>query len=50
MLRGEVGDEEIDFLKQEFGIGVKDYSVYWFRKAHERLQPEDAPGSSRRIR
>ncbi len=38
MLRGEVGDEEIDFLKEEFGIGVKDYSVYWFRKAHERLQ------------
>ena len=36
-LRGQVGDEEIDFLKGEFGIGVKDYSVYWFRKAHERL-------------
>ncbi|HET7485015.1 MAG TPA: DNA methyltransferase [Solirubrobacterales bacterium] len=36
-LRGQVGDEEIEFLKQEFGIGVKDYSVYWFRKAHDRL-------------
>lgn len=38
MLRGEVGDAEIDFLKQEFKIGVKDYSVYWFRKTHERLK------------
>jgi MmeI, DNA-methyltransferase domain/MmeI, N-terminal domain/MmeI, target recognition domain/MmeI, helicase spacer domain len=36
-LRAEVGDEEVEFLKQEFGVGVKDYSVYWFRKAHERL-------------
>ncbi len=38
MLRGEVGDAEINFLKQEFKIGVKDYSVYWFRKAHKRLK------------
>lgn len=37
MLRGEVGDDEIEFLKKEFGIGVKDYAVYWFRKAHELL-------------
>ncbi len=43
-LRGQVGDEEIDFLKREFGIGVKDYSVYWFRKAHERLCPGDRAG------
>jgi hypothetical protein len=43
-LRTEVGDEEIDFLKQEFGIGVKDYSVYWFRKAHERLKPGGRAG------
>jgi hypothetical protein len=44
MLRGELGDEEIDFLKREFGIGVKDYSVYWFRKAHERLSPRGRAG------
>lgn len=43
-LRAEVGDEEIDFLKREFGIGVKDYSVYWFRKAHERLKPHGHAG------
>jgi hypothetical protein len=44
MLRGEVGDAEIDFLEQEFEIGVKDYSVYWFRKAHERLKPNGRAG------
>lgn len=44
MLRGQVGGEEIDFLKETFGIGVKDYSVYWFRKAHERLGPGGRAG------
>jgi len=43
-LRAEVGDEEIEFLKGEFGIGVKDYSVYWFRKAQERLKPGGRAG------
>jgi hypothetical protein len=43
-LRAEVGDEEIDFLKHKFGIGVKDYAVYWFRKAHERLRPDGHAG------
>ena len=37
-LRGELGDEYVEWLKSEFGIGVKDYAVYWFRKAHERLE------------
>lgn len=36
-LRRELGDEYVEWLKSEFGIGVKDYAVYWFRKAHERL-------------
>lgn len=36
-LRQELGDAEVEFLEQEFGIGLKDYAVYWFRKAHERL-------------
>ena len=35
MLRGELGDDYVEWLKREFGIGVKDYCVYWFRKAHE---------------
>jgi len=32
-LRRELGDEYVEWLKSEFGIGVKDYCVYWFRKA-----------------
>jgi hypothetical protein len=43
-LRSEVGPEEVDFLKHEFGVGVKDYAVYWFRKAHERLKPGGRAG------
>ena len=39
-LRAEVGDKEIEWLTKTFGIGVKkDYAVYWFRKAHDRLEP-----------
>jgi hypothetical protein len=37
MLRSTIGDEEIEYLKKTFGIGVKDYCVYWFRKAHHHL-------------
>lgn len=36
-LRRELGDEYVEWLKREFGIGVKDYCVYWFRKAHDHL-------------
>jgi hypothetical protein len=43
-IRQELGDAEVEFLKQEFGIGVKDYAVYWFRKAQERLEPGGRAG------
>jgi len=43
-LRGELGDDYVEWLKQEFGVGVKDYAVYWFRKAHERLEPGGRAG------
>ncbi|HEY3551752.1 MAG TPA: DNA methyltransferase [Gaiellaceae bacterium] len=36
-LRGELGDDYVEWLKAEFKVGVKDYCVYWFRKAHDRL-------------
>ncbi|MGD9571071.1 MAG: class I SAM-dependent DNA methyltransferase [Thermoleophilia bacterium] len=36
-LRGILGDDYIEWLKQAFGVGVKDYCVYWFRKAHDHL-------------
>jgi hypothetical protein len=37
-LRRELGDDYVDWLKREFGVGVKDFAVYWFRKAHDRLE------------
>lgn len=43
-LRRELGDDYVEWLKSEFGIGVKDYAVYWFRKAHERLEPGGRAG------
>ena len=38
-LRGELGDEYVEWLKKEFGVGIKDYCVYWFRKAQDSLAP-----------
>lgn len=43
-LRGELGDDYVEWLKQEFQIGVKDYCVYWFRKAHDALAPDGRAG------
>ena len=43
-LRRELGDPYVEWLKREFGIGVKDFAVYWFRKAHERLAPGGRAG------
>jgi N-6 DNA Methylase len=37
-LRRELGDEYVEWLKSEFRIGVKDYCVFWFRKAHDHLE------------
>ncbi len=36
-LRGELGDAYVEWLKERFGVGVKDLCVYWYRIAHERL-------------
>ena len=49
-LRGELGDDYVEWLKREFGVGVKDYCVYWFRKAHDSLSRADALVSSARTR
>lgn len=43
-LRGELGDAYVEWLKEQFSVGVKDYAVYWFRKAHERLGPGGRAG------
>jgi hypothetical protein len=36
-IRGTHGDEYADWLKRAYGVGIKDYCVYWFRKAHDEL-------------
>lgn len=36
-LRGILGAEYVEWLKRQFNVGVKDYCVYWFRKAHDQL-------------
>ncbi len=43
-LRGLLGDDYVEWLKREFKIGVKDYCVYWFRKAHDHLTPGGRAG------
>jgi hypothetical protein len=37
-IRGELGDDYAEWLRREFGVGLKDYCVYWFRKAHDHLE------------
>lgn len=44
LIRRVLGDEYAEWLKAEFGVGLKDYCVYWFRKAHDALQPGQRAG------
>lgn len=43
-LRSVVGDEYLEWLKNEFNIGVKDHCVYFFVKAHKHLKPGQRTG------
>jgi hypothetical protein len=43
-LRRSIGDAETEWIKKTFGIGVKDYCVYWFRRAHDHLEPGQRAG------
>jgi hypothetical protein len=43
-LRRLVGDAYIEWLKRTFKCGVKDHCVYWFRKAHDHLEPGQRAG------
>jgi hypothetical protein len=36
-IRRELGDDYADWLRREFNVGLKDYAVYWFRRAHDVL-------------
>lgn len=43
-LRPQRGDAYVDWMIRQFGVGVKDYCVYWFRIAHDHLKPEQRAG------
>ncbi|MGI8881466.1 MAG: DNA methyltransferase [Jatrophihabitans sp.] len=43
-IRKALGDEYVEWLKNAFGVGVKDFCVYWFRKAHAHLRPGQRAG------
>lgn len=43
-MRRTLGDQYVEWLKEEFGVGIKDYCVYWFRKAHEHLETGQRAG------
>ncbi len=43
-LRGVLGDDYVEWLKKQFKVGVKDFCVYWFRKAHDNLDPGGRAG------
>jgi hypothetical protein len=43
-IRGARGDAYVNWLKGTFNVGVKDYCVYWFRKAHDHLAADQRAG------
>jgi len=43
-LRGIAGDAYADWLVRSFGVGLKDFCVYWFRTAHDHLPPGGRAG------
>jgi hypothetical protein len=44
LMRSELGDDYVEWLRDAFKVGVKDYAVYWFRKAHDHLQADGRAG------
>ncbi|MEU7912738.1 DNA methyltransferase [Microbispora bryophytorum] len=43
-IRSALGDGKVEWLRQTFNIGVKDYCVYWFRKTHDHLMSGQRAG------
>jgi len=38
-LRATLGGDYVEWLRREFGTGLRDLCTYWFRKAHDVTQP-----------
>lgn len=43
-MREALGAAYLDWLAKEFQVGIKDYCVYWFRRAHDHLRPGQRAG------
>jgi hypothetical protein len=43
-VRGALGDNFVEWLKVEFGVGIKDLCTYWFRRTADHLQPGQRAG------
>ncbi|MGI8579959.1 MAG: DNA methyltransferase, partial [Solirubrobacteraceae bacterium] len=43
-IRRVMGDVYAERLKKTYGVGLKDYCVYWFRRAHDQLEPGGRAG------
>jgi hypothetical protein len=43
-LRRAFGDAYVSWLITTFGVGLKDFCVYWFRKAHDHLRSDQRAG------
>jgi hypothetical protein len=43
-MRQALGADYLKWIEKEFRVGVKDYCVYWFRRAHDHLTPGQRAG------
>ncbi|HVX34353.1 MAG TPA: DNA methyltransferase [Solirubrobacterales bacterium] len=43
-LRGILDEDYVEWLKREFGAGLKDLCVYWFRRAADQMGPDARAG------
>jgi len=44
LLRAQLGGPYLEWLDKQFGVGVKDLCVYWFRRANDALAPGQRAG------
>jgi hypothetical protein len=44
LLRAQLGGQYLDWLDKQFGVGIKDLCVYWFRRANDALEPGQRAG------
>ena len=43
-VRSALGDDYVEWLKREFGVGIKDLCTYWFRRTAENLEQGQRAG------